>query len=405
MKKWAPIVGALTLALAACSAQPGADGSPARGASTRAPSSAGSPTASQSSAPSSEASPTAIEDAPSRVIASVPYRSMGFLAMSGTTVAYPYAEGRSDAWTAVGTSLGGASTRVARSEWGSRGRVGGVAIQGHWLTYVDKLMNQGAEHGALWRVWAVDLTGDSRVLLASNGQTSDDFAPQGVNTGGGYFFWSQVDMDTPSGSEPCGWFSRGCREYAWKPGWPEPRVLARTPGLQGDETFGRDGIVYLGPPSKGGNKAGGGECWHIGLDGGAPTALTHTSLAAGCAASDDTFVWTQRLPFSDPRRAGIGRVGDAPYTTWTLDLADPDTTPTKIYRGVQSGLFPVAGDGFVAWGTKGTNYLMRSTTTATTTATTTKVPGGWRDLTASGRHLATWDVVHRKIEITLYDAP
>ncbi len=71
-----------------------------------------------------------------------------------------------------------------------------------------------------------------------------------------------------------------------------------------------------------------------------PAALTHTGLALGCAASDDTLIWTELLPQGDPRRVDVG---DDPFTTWTPDLKDPDAVPTTIYEGSQSGLSPVAG--------------------------------------------------------------
>ena len=117
----------------------------------------------------------------------------------------------------------------------------------------------------------------------------------------------------------------------------------------------------------------------------------------GCAASDDTLIWTQHLPPDDPRTA---EVGDQPFTTWTLDLDDPDAAPTQVYEDIQSGLFPVAGDGFAAWANNGTAFKMRSTASGNTARVRTGP-----SMAASGSHLAAVHQAGPKWRIVLYDAP
>lgn len=383
VKKWAPVLGALALMVAACSAEPGAHDTPVN---SPPPSSSGSPTGGTSVGPTdAESSTDPPEPSAGRVIASVQGRSIGPIALSGGTLAYPFADG-SNEWNTVRISHDGALWTAARSEW-SEGLINWVALSGHWLAYVDQSRRQDdASPNVMWRVWAVDLDGDSRVLLASNGETPDPYVPV-VSGGGGYFFWSQAEKD------------RSASEFAWEPDWQEPRLLLRFAELTpGSETYSRDGVVYLGPNGRGlkGHTAGG-DCWRVSMDGGPPTALTHTALAMGCAASDDTLIWTQHLPPDDPRKA---EVGEQPFTTWTLDLDDPDAAPTQVYEGIQSGLFPVAGDEFAAWANVGRSFIMRSSTSGETT----RVRGGM-SIAASGSHLAVAQPAGHKWKIMLYDAP
>ena len=383
MTKWAATLGALGLLLAACSAEPAAHDTPERGAPSSSP---GSPTGEASvGATGGPSSRGLLDPSAGRVIATVRGRSIGPIALSGTTLAYPFADGSPD-WNTVRVSHDGATRTTVRSQW-PQGLINWVALSGHWLAYVDQSRGQGdGSMDVMWRVWAADLNGDSRVLLASNGERPDPYVPT-VDGGGGYFFWSQAEKDRSAG------------EFAWRPGWQEPRPLLRFAELTpGSETYSRDGVVFLGPNGKGLKRhTTGGDCWRVGLDGGPPSALTHTALAMGCAASDDTLVWTQHLPRRDPRYADVG---EQPFTTWTLDLDDPAAAPTKVYEGIQSGLFPVAGDGFAAWANVGTSFIMRSSTSGETT----RVPDG-RSVAASGSHVAVAQQAGPTWKIVLYDAP
>lgn len=236
MKKWAPALGALALQLAACSAQPGSHDAPDGSEPSSSPP---SPTADDSVGATVD--PAA--DDPSSTGHSTPLTGrvlvtasgdVGPIALSGTTVAYPYADG-SPEWNTVRITKDGATRTAARSEW-SEGMINWAALSGRHLAYVDQSRQQNdGSMDVLWRVWAVDLKDESRTLLASNGDTPDPFVPT-VDGGGGFFFWSQAEKD------------RSAAEFAWRPGWQEPRSLLRYAVLApGSETFCRNGVVYLGP--------------------------------------------------------------------------------------------------------------------------------------------------------------
>ncbi|WP_248579988.1 hypothetical protein [Nocardioides sp. InS609-2] len=83
-----------------------------------------------------------------------------------------------------------------------------------------------------------------------------------------------------------------------------------------------------------------------------------------------------------------------------LDLDDQAAVPTQVYEGIQSGLFPVAGDGFAAWANIGRAFIMRSSSSGETT----RVRGGM-SIAASGSHLAVAQPAGPKWKVMLYDAP
>ncbi len=381
MRKWTPAFVALAYVLTACSAGSGVH---TPDAGTDANASSSPPSVNPTTEESSPSTPSPRSDG--KQIVTIQGGVPGPIALDSGTVAYPFADD-SESWNTVRTSRDGTERTVATSEW-DEGLVNWVALSGDgWLAYVDQDHTQGdADPNVLWRVWAVDLSSDERVLLASNGETSDPYVPV-VKGGGGYIFWSRAEKD------------RTARELAWKPGWDEPRTLLTYAELTpGSETYSDGAIVYLGPNGKGirGHTTGG-DCWRVPLDGGQPEALTHTALAMGCAASDDTLIWTQHLPADDPRNP---QVTEQPFTTWTLDLTAPDGHPEKLYEGIQSGAAPAAGDGFVAWEDVARRIILRSSTTGTQV----KLPRSI-SMAASGRRLAVTQQAGRNWTVMLYDAP
>lgn len=379
MKGRAPAWVLVLLVLTACSAEPAPDAS--------AGASAPSPSKTPASQENGSAPPTPAAQPSGTPVSVVKGGPPGPVAVDGDMVAFPFADD-ADSWNAVRTSRGGAERTVATSEWDG-GLINWVALNGDgWLAYVDQDHTQGdGDPDVFWRVWAIDLATDERVLLASNEETADPYVPV-VRGGGGWFFWSQAEED------------RTARELAWQPGSDEPRaVLTHAELTPGSETWSDGSIVYLGPNGRGleGHTTGG-DCWRVPIDGGQePEALTHTALAMGCAASDDTLVWTQHLPADDPRNDDIG---EQPFMTWTLDLAGADPAPTRVFEGVQSGAFPIAGDGFAAWDDASRRIIVRSTASGEKV----RLPRGIGKA-ASGTQLVVTQQAGGSWTVTRYDAP
>ncbi|MBF4770305.1 hypothetical protein ISU10_21230 [Nocardioides agariphilus] len=330
-----PAACALTL-LAGCSAGTGAPPGP---------DAAASPTASVSSTGSAgPAGPLQVSRVGSIAL---PFEQVGPLALSHDIAALPASSSGPDWNQVVTVDVTSAQTRsVADSAWDA-GLINWVAVSDGWVAWVDQSSRQrDANPNVLWRVWAQDLSGDHKQLLASNGQTPDPFVPQ-IHGAEGHFFWTQAEHD------------RSAREYSWEPGAGAPRTVLRHQEMTpGSETWSDDRIVFLGKagaPHQG--HTVGGDCWSLPATGGEPVALTHTALAMGCAVKDGWLVWSQHI---DPNTKNPPPDGilDNPYEMWAQALDGGQ--PRRLHRGYLSTGYPQAGSGFAAWNANAGRLLLHA---------------------------------------------
>ena len=290
-------------------------------------------------------------------VLAVPHSDIGPLALTGHTAVFPLTEGGGPDWDSVGVFDADADTErvVAHTDY-PQGLINWAAGSGDWVAWVDQSRRQSDfDPNVLWRVHALNTGTGQQMLLASNGNRPDPFVPQ-VHATGDWFYWTQAEPD------------RTAREQIWTPSWARPRALLRhTEMTPGSESVVDQQLVYLGPAAtRHGAHTVGGDCWAVPLDRtGAPTRLTDTALAMGCAVSDTgALVWSEHI---DPRTRPLPDDGvlDDPYQLRTqaftnLGAATGDAKSRLLHRGYVSFGYPRAGHGFAAWQDVTGHVVLRS---------------------------------------------
>lgn len=270
---------------------------------------------------------------------------VGVVALGQDRVAFPYDTDPSDGRSSI-VSIDLASRRrtvVARSEFPD-GLINFVAVSGDWTVYDDQEHLRGdGDMKTLWRIVAVNGKTHERRLLSTSGDQKDPFVPY-VKSHNGYVYWAVAEPD------------QSARLLLWRPEWSEPHTVLRNAEADVlDLHVQGDSMVYVGPAAD--KNPDGADCWKVPLEGGTPTALTHSGLVMDCVADDEHVIWADHV---DPEvdTPPDGMFFDDPYKLVVQRLGHE---PVVVHEGYLSHSFIELFGPYVVWGDLNENTVMTRT--------------------------------------------